>query len=171
LDLFLDQSTRTHADLDLAVWRDQQLALRSALHDWTFAVAEAGKLRPWSDGAALRHPLHEIHASSPAGQSVEFLLYDREVGSWVYRRDPRVRRDLKRAIFHRASTSILSPEVVLLYKSKAPRPADVADFQATASALDEERRAWLREALSLTTPGHPWIAALAEREAGFGEAS
>jgi hypothetical protein len=158
LDMFLERLTRPHADVDLMIWRDQQLALRAALHDWTFAVADGGVLRPWTDGAALRLPLHEIHASSPTGQSVEFLLNDREAGSWVYRRDPRVRRDLTRAVLRRGDLSILAPEIVLLYKSKAPRPSDVADFQVTVTALDDERRAWLREALAVTTPGHSWIA-------------
>jgi hypothetical protein len=59
---------------------------------------------------------------------------------------------------------VLAPELVLLYKSKAPRPADEADFRAARPLLDAEARAWLRAALLGASPGHPWAATL-DREA------
>jgi hypothetical protein len=55
---------------------------------------------------------------------------------------------------------VLAPELVLLYKSKAPRPDDEADFRAARPLLDAEARAWLRAALLAAAPGHAWAAAL-----------
>jgi hypothetical protein len=63
---------------------------------------------------------------------------------------------------------VLAPEVVLLYKSRAPRPADEADFGAARPLLDVEGRAWLRDALLRARPDHPWAAALADSVAAPG---
>jgi hypothetical protein len=49
---------------------------------------------------------------------------------------------------------------VLLYKSKSPRAVDEHDFAAGRRLLDAESRAWLRAALDLAAPGHPWARAL-----------
>jgi len=48
----------------------------------------------------------------------------------------------------------------LLYKAKAARAKDEADFALAAPTLDAAARAWLIEALARVHPGHHWIAAL-----------
>ncbi len=54
-------------------------------------------------------------------------------------------------------------EVQLLYKAKAhphrPRTND-EDLQRALPSLDDEARAWLRDALHVTYPSHPWLAIL-----------
>jgi hypothetical protein len=165
LDLTLGRQTRPHADVDVAVFRDDQAALRAALPRWRFAVATGGTLESWAPGAWLAPPLHEIHARPPAGvpgASLELLLNERAGGDWVYRRDPGVRRPLTRAMVEVAGgVRVLAPELVLLYKSKAPRANDEVDFHAAAPRLDAEARRWLRAAIMRAAPGHPWAAALA----------
>jgi hypothetical protein len=51
----------------------------------------------------------------------------------------------------------LAPEIQLLYKAKGRRPKDEADFMHTLPALDRERRQWLRNALTMAHPRHPWL--------------
>lgn len=165
LDLALGRVTRPHADVDVAVFRDDQDALRAALPAWDFAAVAGGRMTPWERGARLELPVHEVHARPPPGApspALEFLLNERDGADWIYHRDPAVRLPLARAL--RAGPGgvrVLAPEVVLLYKSKAPRPADEADFQAARPLLDAQGRAWLRDALSRTRADHPWAAALA----------
>jgi hypothetical protein len=165
LDLALGRETRPHADVDVALFRDDQAALRAALPGWEFAAAVGGVLTPWERGARLELPVHEVHARSPAGApplALEFLLNERDGGDWVYRRDPAVRLPLARAVRRGpGGVRVLAPEVVLLYKSQSPRPADEADFLAAQPLLDAEGRAWLRDALLRARPDHPWAAALA----------
>lgn len=80
----------------------------------------------------------------------------------MYRRDPAGRHPLARVLREvPGGVRMLAPEVVLLYKSRAPRPVDEADFRAARPLLDTEARAWLRAALLCTTPGHLWAVALA----------
>ena len=147
LDLFLGRQTREHADLDLAIWRSDQHKLRAALTpDWALEVADNDTLRPWSADEWLSLPVHEIHARPVGGAqpALEFLLNERDEGAWIYRRDPVIRRDLDRAILVRDTIPFLAPEIVLLYKSRRPRPTDEADFEVVLPALTMEQRDWLR---------------------------
>jgi hypothetical protein len=54
----------------------------------------------------------------------------------------------------------LKPEGVLLYKAKAHRGKDEADFAAIAPSLDQPAREWLLEALRIAHPDDRWITVL-----------
>jgi hypothetical protein len=160
LDLFLGRETREHADVDLAIWRaDQQRLHAAASPDWVLEVADNGALRQWNAGEWLSLPLHEIHAhrGSGVGGSLELLLNERDDSAWIFRRDAAVRRELDRAIVSREGIAFLAPEIVLLYKSKAPRLTDDMDFRAALPALTNERRAWLHGAIARWSVRHPWV--------------
>jgi hypothetical protein len=47
--------------------------------------------------------------------------------------------------------------VQLPYKSRDPRPKDTADLAAVSGTLDPVARHWLRTALAVASPGHPWL--------------
>ena len=164
IDLFLGHVTREHADVDLAVWRDQQERLRQSFSGWTFVVADAGVLRPWAAHDRLEWPLHEIHATH-VGEHLEFLLNDRTDHSWTYRRDPTIRRHLSLASRQRAGIPYLAPEIVLLYKAKAPRTSDELDLRAAILHLEPEPRLWLYQAIAHASPAHPWLTHLHPPEA------
>ena len=91
------------------------------------------------------------------------LMLDDSVGdNWAYRRAPTITRPLASAIRRNGQgVPYLAPEIQLLYKSRAPRPKDEADFARTAPCLVSTARAWLVEALVRIEPGHPWLDAIA----------
>ena len=162
LDLFMGATIRPHGDIDVAILRRDQARLRSHLPGWEIRVAvpERGLLR-WPEDQWLDPPLHGLWAK-PAGEvpwACEFLLNDASETDWVYRRDPRITYPLPALI---ASTShgipCLPPEIVLLYKSKNPRPEDEMDFRAVRPHLTPPAIDWLSRALTLIDPGHPWFA-------------
>lgn len=165
IDLFLDRVTRPHADVDIAVWRDEHLQLRDVLPGWHFSIADAGELRPWVPGTLIAPPLHELQAISADEQSrVEFLLNERREGSWLFRRKPEICLALSSAVRHDGPLPHLAPEIVLLYKSKAPRATDEADFHNALPRLTRVARQWLAEALACVDTAHPWLATLRETE-------
>jgi len=161
IDLFLGRESRPHADVDVAVFRADQAALRAHLPGWSFRKAVGGALVEWPDDERLELPVHEIHAHSPSGESLEFLLNERAGDEWLFRRDARIRCPAGRVIMRdSAGIQYLCPAVVLLYKAKAPRPADEQDFEAVRAALPAAQREWLRAALATAHPHHPWLEGL-----------
>jgi hypothetical protein len=167
IDLYLGRATRPHKDVDIAIFREDQLALQRYLAGWRLEKVESGTLRPWHQGEYIQLPVHEIWAWRPASErgddhpDLEFLLDECTAADWVFRRDPRIVRPLSLACL-RAENGLpyLAPEIALLYKSKSPREDDAADFEATWIALSAEQRTWLRQALELSAPGHGWLASL-----------
>jgi hypothetical protein len=164
IDLFLGRQTREHADVEISVLRADQTRLREHLTGWDIHVAHDGSLTPW-DGAALTAPRHQFWAR-PASESpwaLEILLEDHAPDRWLYRRDHRMWLPLER--FGRVNADALPyvcPEVALLFKSRAPNlERNAVDFATAGPFLDDPARLWLREALELTSPGHPWTERLA----------
>jgi hypothetical protein len=157
IDLALARATREHKDVEIAIFREDQNALREYLADWEWRVVVDGRLIAWQRAEALSLPIHELHATGADGTKLEFLLNERDTIDWIYRREARIRRPIEKAIRRGGEgIPVLAAEIVLLYKSKNPRPADELDFRAAQDLLDDESRRWLSDALSATSPDHPW---------------
>lgn len=161
IDLFLGRATRRHPDLDVALLRRDQHALHDCLPGWELRYATPEHtLESWPPALTLELPVHGIWARRPKsrGWTCEFLLDEADGNEWRYRRDPRVTLPLQRLGLTSADdVSFLAPEVVLLYKSKAPLPKDDADLDAVLPALDDEARGWLADALARADPQHAWL--------------
>jgi hypothetical protein len=54
---------------------------------------------------------------------------------------------------------VVSPEVLLFFKSRDLRRRDKTDFAAALPMLAPSQRTWLRDAIAAC--GHPWLAELA----------
>jgi len=159
VDLFLGRETRAHADLDIAVLRSEQTRLRRLLNGADVRKAQRGATTPWMPDERLALPTHEIHATWPGGESMEFLLNDvaPETNAWVFRRAPAVRRPLDLVIRTAEGVPYLSPEIVLLYKAKRPQPKDDADLAAALPHIDVEPRSWLASAIETAHGDHRWL--------------
>jgi hypothetical protein len=157
IDLRLGRITRPHVDVDVAIFRDEQRLLRDTFEDWQFWTAHSGARLPWPRDQVLNLPIHEIHARTPDGAKIELLLNERRGASWVFRRDTSIELPIERAILHAHNIPVLAPEIVLLFKSKAPRQVDEADFSAALPTLGDDSRKWLRSALTLMDSQHPWV--------------
>ncbi len=164
IDLFLGEQTRPHADIDIAVFRDNQPALRAHLRTWDIHIAHKGTLTPWMPDDWLQPPRHQFWArpSREVAWTVEVLLEDRDGDQWVFRRDPAIRMPVRRLARMTADRiPYLCPEVALLYKAKdADLERNATDFEAARLRLDAEERRWLRDALQQAHPGHPWMGRL-----------
>jgi hypothetical protein len=53
----------------------------------------------------------------------------------------------------------LKPEICLLFKAKAMRDKDRADFDVVLSQMSPDQRAWLHSALQRVHPDHERISA------------
>ena len=163
IDLFLGFQSRDHKDLEIGVYRSNQIDLKSFLQSWKFVKVVQGVSESWTDGEFLSSPVHEIHAQSESEPQteLEILLQEETDMKWVYRRNASIRAD-KRSIVLSSAAGIpyLSPEIVLLYKAKQQRGKDEADFALVRDRLGGEQRLWLKAAIETCHPGHSWLAQL-----------
>ena len=164
LDLFLGRVTRAHKDVDIAVARDDQFAVRSYLlgRGWTLEKAAGGELTPWADGERLELPAHAVWCRNESHDPdfFEVLLNEVNGEQFRFRRDQSITLARGRMYFKSASgLPVLAPEIVLLYKSNCPEEYD-ADFRGTAQSLAEESRDWLKGALKKLFARHPWVDSL-----------
>lgn len=173
IDLFVGRVTRPHEDLEVAVGRPDQEALRAYLANWTWVKAaprpgaepgEDWEQTPWADSEWLGPPLHQVFALPPgggAGDVLGFLLNEVADGEWAFRRNRQIRRPAREVgLWAHRGIPIMVPEIVLAYKAKYLRPKDQHDFDVSAPLLDTEQRAWLERTLALCHPGHPWVTRL-----------
>lgn len=167
IDLFLDQKTREHQDIEVALLRRDQHAMREHLADWELYYVADHELHAWPEGERLELPIHEAWARRRGDPRwrLELLLNECRDGKWLYRRDVRIKRPLEHVgLTTAAGLPVLAPEIVLLYKARHAEPKDAADLTAVLPALDDGRRRWLRAALDLVHPGHPWVSRLGDAQ-------
>lgn len=163
IDLFLEKETRSHKDIDIAVFRKDQAALHDYFDDWLLRKAVDGKLVVWHRDEWLKLPIHEIHCYKDTTQppQIEILLNESNETDWLYRRNGNIRRSLiKTQLESSAGVKFLCPEIVLLYKSKNLREKDELDFQAVVERLDAERKEWLKDAIKVCNSKHHWLRSL-----------
>jgi hypothetical protein len=163
IDIWLGQVMREHKDVDIAIWREDQLAIQAYLAErgWTMKKAGSGKLIPWEPDEYVDLPVHIIWCRNPEHDPdfLEILFEQRAEGRFRYRRDQRIL--LPEANIFQTSAQgwpYLAPEVALLYKSKRHEvDENAADFANTAPLLSAQQRAWLRASIALLDPHHPWL--------------
>jgi len=166
IDLYLKRVTREHNDIEIAIFRCDQLALQKHLSGWEFKkVIPGSKMRAeiWQEGEWLDLPVHEIHAEKKDSDlsHLEILLNESSEDEWMFRRNPNITRPLS-MLGLRSENGIpfLSPEIVLLYKAKKPTANDEVDFNNVSQVLEKEPRRWLKQAIQVCHPGHVWLEAL-----------
>lgn len=163
LDLYLEQKTRTHKDLDIGIFRRDAVTVTPALSGWDVFQAKDGVLCPLAVGEEPRADVNSLWCkrTDVAQWELELMLDESDGESWIFRRNPRITRTLSKAIRRNsAGIAYLAPEIQLLYKARAPRAQDQADFDHVAPHLDREARMWLRKSLVREDPKHHWISML-----------
>ena len=158
IDLFIGKETREHKDLEIALFRKDQLNIKAYLNEWEFMKVSKGEFYTW-ENEFLDLPIHEIHAINKSnGDKIEVLLNETEDNDWKFRRDLRIAYPIN-SVWSYSETGIpyLNPEIALLYKAKNTREKDHQDFMTIKDYLDNEKRQRLRYALELHEPEHKWL--------------
>lgn len=165
IEQFVSHPIRAHGDIDIVVFRDEQLMLQRWLSGWQlFAADPPGTLRPWRAGEELPYGIHDIwgHERQSDAWQLQIMLIETEGDEWFSRRDHRVRGHRSDLIVACGGLPCLRVEVQLFYKARNPRPKDELDFEACLPRLDTPARGWLCDPLRLLYPEyHPWLTRLA----------
>ncbi|SIS93793.1 hypothetical protein SAMN05421787_107115 [Virgibacillus pantothenticus] len=156
IDLHIGNETRLHSDIEIAIFRKDQLTLKTYLQGWAFKKVVHGEFQTW-ENEYLKLPIHEIHAQLNNWE-LEVLLNEMCWGKWLFRRDSRIFLPINE-VYNYSKTGIpyLNPFVVLLFKLKNTRQKDHQDFINVKPFLAYEEKKWLKEAILVHAPTHQWL--------------
>ncbi|GAA1118688.1 nucleotidyltransferase domain-containing protein [Arthrobacter flavus] len=153
---------RPHSDLDVSIPRSDVALLRqhvmSRLEVW---AANKGTL--WPLIGEVDEPLPStfgnlwLRASGAEPWEYDVILMDATDSVWTYKRDTRIHRLTEDILWTRDSINYLWPEIQLLHKAPGLRPKDQADFESCLPLLESADRRWLRSAMEVAHPEHPWL--------------
>lgn len=162
IDLWLGEQTRPHGDIEIAIPRSCFGAMRHHLAAFELFAVGDGEVRALPQGAPADTEKHQTWVLDPVERAwrMDVMLEPGDADHWIFRRDERVRAPRTEMVATRDGVPYLVAEGVLLFKAKALRDKDEADFNACLTKLDARARAWLAQALQLAHPGHRWIAQL-----------
>jgi hypothetical protein len=138
--------------------------VRARLAGFALHVVGDGEVRALADGESPPGDRHQNWVLEPRANAwrMDVMLEPGDADTWIFRRDERIRAPRAQLIARtREGVPYLAPQAALLFKAKRSSEKDEADFAAAAPLLSPAARAWLRDALALVHPGHPWGAALA----------
>jgi hypothetical protein len=162
LDLFVGFDIRPHADIDVGIFRRDQLMIQDHLSNWDLHKTGPSGLRPWPKGEHLQIGVNQVwcRRTPDANWSLEIMFMEQEGDEWIFRRAPQVRGPIQGLMRHtNDGIPYLSPEIQLLFKARPEiLDKDSLDFRAVLPHLDGTQIRWLYRALETTFPtGHPWI--------------
>ncbi|HVX45795.1 MAG TPA: hypothetical protein VHC49_18030 [Mycobacteriales bacterium] len=157
--------SRPHGDLDPSIPRSELPLLRRHL---------AGKIDLWSadqetlrillpgDDVALAESCENVWARSSGSEPWQYDIILMAVAGdrWVFKRDSRISLPVENIVRSIDGIPYLRPEIQLLHKAARSLPKNEADFAATWPLLEPADRRWLRDAIELAHPGHPWLEVL-----------
>ena len=163
LDLYLGRATRAHKDLDVGIFRKDAQSQLAALRDWDVFEARNGVLSPLSAGDSPGADVNSLWCkrTSASHWELELMLDNSEGEEWVFRRDARIAHPISSAIRRNPQgIGYLAPEIQLLYKARATRPQDQADFDRVIPHLTHDAQTWLRKSLLIVDARHVWVSML-----------
>jgi hypothetical protein len=169
IDLFRGEQTRHHEDLEVALPAGSFGLVPPLFPEIDFFVPAGVERLTAMTPDALAGESHQTWAYERAAGRWRFDVFrePHDGDTWICRRDERIRLPYA-DIIRRTPDGIpyLTPEVVLLFKAKANREKDRADFAGALPLLTAAQRAWLDDALALVHPGHPWRSAMPGEQGG-----
>lgn len=187
IDVFLGKETREHKDLDITVsftdirqcvnylckkgWRivapiggGRFLPIGEALESdkyyfdniWCYRD-NADFIKVKDNGPFLNIEMEERNQSEL--DFIEVLFNKVDESNFYYLKNPKITLDVDKSVLNIGGVSILSPELILLYKTRNPEnSAYQQDFKLTIAKLQNDEKNWLIESMRLEYPqGHPWM--------------
>lgn len=159
IDLWLDSQTRDHHDVEIVVQRSDVRLVHELLDsDWELSCIDppGSGWRPWRANDPFVAPSFQAKAS---GAAIDFDIFLEFVidGSWIFRRDTRIRRPVVDVIsISRSGIPVVSPEIQLLYMARSVEPKNQHDFEVVRPKLSDESAALLDSMLAIAYPQHRW---------------
>ncbi len=158
IDLFLGRNTRDHADLEIAILREDFSTVSTALSPLVPHSAGNGVVT-YLGSSAPPDNIRQIWMLDDVTQKwrVDVMLEPGDSNTWIFRRNTEITLPREEMTGRRDNIPYLMPEGALLYKAKARREKDEADFAACLVSMSQLQKERLAAMLSVEYPDSPWI--------------
>lgn len=150
--------SRPHEDTDAVFLREDLAAVREWLADYHLWIPNPGSLVHLPPGAELPADEEQLWLRRDGLHPwiLDLLFNPGSEDEWIFKRNPDIRLPFADAVMTVEGVSILRPHVTLLHKAKNGRAKDDGDFDSLLPLLSSDEVRWLRNALAVEHPGHPW---------------
>jgi len=159
LDLWHGYQTRDHEDLEFAILRDDFNTFRQALKGMEFYTAGDGIVEYLPADENPPTAISQIWCQDVKERCwrVDMMIEPGTLDTWAYKRNPAIVWP-RAEMVNRTSDGVpyLKPAAVLLFKAMHRRIKDEIDFENALPKLAVSERAWLKNCLEATHPGHEW---------------
>jgi len=152
IDLFLNRETREHEDIEIGIYRKNQMQLyRYFPKQKKYYVDNRSSLgkherHEWNK-EYLRSPIYEAYVEYD-GLEIEALLNEKDEDEWVYRLNEKIRLGEEKAILYdERGIPYLCPEIVSLYKATHMRDKDMLDISNASEKMSESQKKWLIDSI------------------------
>jgi len=152
IDLFLNKETREHEDIEIGIYRKNQMQLyryfgkqKKYYIDNTSRIGKEER-REWNK-EYLRLPIYEVYVEYE-GLEIKVVLNEKDEDNWIYRINEKIRLNEEKAILYNENEiPYLCPEIVLFHKSKYMRDKDIADISNASKKMDGSQKKWLMDSI------------------------
>jgi hypothetical protein len=162
IELAVGRSHRAHGDLEIAIPRASFPVMRDHLSAFRLYAVGDGEVRALAADELPPPDRHQNWVLDPGANvwRMDVMVEPGDGGTWVFRRDERIRAPRDRMVGSRDGIPFLRPEAALLFKAKRSGEKDEQDLEACLPVMDASARAWLINALRVAHPEHPWLTRL-----------
>ena len=160
LDLFLDQQTRYHADIEFAILPSDIPKARKALAELEFFAARNGELSFLERDTDVPDDIWQLWGADFKSQvrRVDMMIERGTTDRWVYKRNSAISQPRDQAIhLNDQGIPFLAPANVLLFKAKHIRNKDQQDFDRVLPHLRPHEKVLLHRWIVSEYVEHPWL--------------
>ena len=154
---FVGKRVRDHGDIDVIVFRDQQLEVQRWLSNWHLYTADPpGSLRPWAQSEYLPYGIFDIwgHTDIQSWQ-LQIMLTESDGDRWFSKRSRLIGGRRGDLIVAYGNVPCIRIEAQLLYKARNPQSKDDLDLETCLPLMSAEEKSWLSTGLDVLYPeGH-----------------
>jgi hypothetical protein len=150
IDLFLNDETQVHNDIEIGIYRKNQMQLfrffdkqRKYYIDNRNTFGKHEK-HEWNK-EYLQFPIHEIYIRYEESE-IEVLLNEKDSDNWIYGKNSKVRLDEKKVIqFTENEIPYLCPEIILFQKIEDIGIKAIDNTSKIIIKMNDSQRNWLME--------------------------
>ena len=152
IDLFLEKETRLHDNIEIGIYREQQMKLFRYLGKYKkYYIDNRSRIgkyekKEWKK-EYLRLPISEIFVEYD-GLEIEILLNEKDDFDWIYGKNNKIKHERSNVIRYTDDRiPYLCPEIVLLYKTMEMRNKDKDDILNALKKMNYSEKNWLIDSI------------------------